>query len=123
MGATRLFSERRDLLRGIGDASISHLDSGPTSDTYGETARKALTARAGSTMSSVVRWLKEEKSFGITGVGILFNAFFLIIIAFVGSYIWHESRQQFWINNTPYGMVGIAEIQPGIYTPVYKEKK
>lgn len=46
----------------------------------GMTAAQEVTRRAGSMTSSIGKWLKEEKSFETTGVGILLSVFFAALL-------------------------------------------
>lgn len=87
--------------------------------------KKDRMAWVGSMMSSTEKWLMEEKSFEITGVGILLSVVFLsLMIGFSAGIRFDRSRNdKFFLNKKPYQMTGIAEVpgEKGIYIPVYKE--
>ena len=103
----------------------------PPSDTsksfYGQTDQEA-TPRDGSLMSSVERWLREEKLSGITGASLLSSSLVLLVFLYVSFFAYKRKHiDNFWFEGKHYVMVSLGEVgeikQSGkkIYAPVYEE--
>ncbi len=86
---------------------------------------KVPTGWVGSMMSNAERWLAEEKSFEITGVGILLSLVVgAAVLGFVvGGKYQNSKADRFTMNGYHYQMRGVAEVpgQKGVYLPIYME--
>lgn len=125
-GTPRFFAALEPTLSssaGTGVVSALSHGSGPTFDTSGLTDQRGPMAPDGSMMSSIAGWLMGGRSFEITGAVILLSFAMLLCAAGVLAHAWDVSRRTFWLGKQPYEMVGITEVQPGLYMPVYREKK
>ena len=94
-------------------------------NSFGPTDKKGLGAQVGSMMSSAEKWLMEEKSFGITGVGILLSVlvFFGLVFTFIKL---TRNRDSFAVGAKTYYIIGAAQIEDNgrkVYVPVYQEMK
>jgi hypothetical protein len=77
----------------------------------------------GLTMSGIEKWLMEEKSFGITGAGILLS---LCLIIFSVWLFLKQRSTTIYLDGKSYEIVGFAKsVDHGqdIFMPVYKEKR
>lgn len=91
----------------------------------GQTAVRGLTRLVGSVTSNIERWVQEERSYGITGVGILLSFFFIFIS--IGLYIGLKfQKSRFEVMGRSFSIAGAAQINDGgrvVYVPVYEEIK
>ncbi len=79
----------------------------------------------GSMMSNIGRWLREEKSFEITGASIVGSlAIILFIAGFLSGIRWDQLRSEvIEVQGKRYQFVALAKpnVQDDIYMPLYKE--
>lgn len=101
-----------------------------TEDSFSKTGR-GLTRPAGWRTSSVARWYREERSYGITGAGLLFSAAYLFFIlgVWLGVKYAKTKNGSFIVGAKTYVVAGLGEIRDAsfgeekVFTPVYREVK
>ena len=106
-------------------AVLNQLDGLETLNTRGKMDQKGRIRPLGLMMSNIGRWLREEKSYEITGVSILLSIVFLCFMSGVLANAWFNKRRYdvFYFEKKGFRMSGIALV-PGyqdVYIPVYKE--
>lgn len=89
---------------------------------------KDRTARGGYAMSSIEKWLKEERSLKISGGSILYSLFAIGLILAFSMWLCLRSYKSdtIYFNGSPYYLEGLAKMADGgkiFYVPVYKEVK
>jgi hypothetical protein len=75
-------------------------------------------------MLSIERWLLEEKSFGITGGGILLSVFLIGIFLFIRSAYQKRHRNELILDGKRYVISGMAQVDDKgktMFFPLYKE--
>lgn len=92
----------------------------------GMTDQRDLTAPLGLTMLSIGRWLREAKSYEITGAAILVSAAIIIGLStwLLGVSMERSRFDTIYVGKIKYRMLGMALSQEGdkkIFMPVYEE--
>ena len=77
-------------------------------------------------MFNIEKWLKAEKSLGITGVGILLSVLIILLIGYTAYRRDQLDRDFVTIGGKQFAIVGMGQVNANgeiSYVPVYKEVK
>lgn len=112
----------------IGVVCDLHHDSESMCVICGTTGQRVLMGQDGWTMSSIAKWLGQEKSYAITGVGLLLSiSLVALLLGFVAGMKWDQIKSEVLnFGSKRYMLVGLAKpngMEDDLYMPIYKEAK